>query len=237
MDVPIGWIKVEMIGAVAHHRAMSRDRCCLEIVLGDGLLEFAAPLRSAFGHGMGLYWTAIGIPKRDIATANEAESGVVEVVAVELIDRHSERTGAHKRVYDLVVEEHVNAGYNLIRVVLANGTLSGPRIIGRPNARGEQKVGVMQYKRAHDHDFCGLLKFLALFSYVGNAGGALAVLVLIYPDDLGSGPKLEVRLAHQNRQDRCLWACLGVVAAAKFFAKTAVAALSEGYPEWIGIGS
>src|SRR6185437_13465026 len=138
MDIAIGWIKVEMIGAVTHHRAMCRDRRSLEIVLGDSLFEFAAPLRSAFGHGMGLYWTAIGIPQRDIATADEAESGVVEVVAVELIDRHSERTGAHKRVYNLVVEEHVNAGYDLIGVVLAYGALSGLGIIGCPNARREQ---------------------------------------------------------------------------------------------------
>src|SRR5665213_3523464 len=96
-------------------------------------------------------------------------------------------------------------------------------------------MSVMEYERAHNHDFRGLLEFLALLRYIGNACGAFAVLVVINPDNLGSGPKLEVRLAHQNRKDRGLRACLGIVSAAIFFAKPTIAALSERYSERIGV--
>src|SRR5665213_1113311 len=94
---------------------------------------------------------------------------------------------------------------------------------------------VMKYERAHDYDFRGLLEFLALLRHIGDAGGAFTVLVVIDPDNLGSGPKLEVRLAHQDRQDRRLRTGLRIVAAAVFFAKPAIAALSERHSEGIGI--
>src|SRR5665213_228121 len=97
-------------------------------------------------------------------------------------------------------------------------------------------MSVMEDERAHDHDFRGLLEFLALLRYIGDAGGTLAVLVVIDPDNLGSGPEFEVRLAHQDRKDRCLGTGFGIVPAAVFFAKAAIAALSEGYAEGIGIG-
>src|SRR5665213_1315206 len=113
---------------------MCRDRRGLEIVFSDRFFEFAAPLRRAFGHGMSFYRAAIGVPKRDIAAANEAETGMVEVVAIELVDRHSEGARADERVYDFVVKEHIDAGDNLIGVVLSDNALSSLGIVGRSDA-------------------------------------------------------------------------------------------------------
>src|SRR5665811_481824 len=58
-----------------------------------------------------------GRPQRNIAAADETKRSVIEVVAVEFVNRLTQRAGAHERVH-IFVEEHVDRRRYLVGVCL-----------------------------------------------------------------------------------------------------------------------
>src|SRR4029077_14130835 len=67
----------------------------------------------------------------DVAAAKEAQSGVVEVLAVELVDRHRCASITHERVELYLFEKCFRPRFELIGVVRANDTPAGPPILTR----------------------------------------------------------------------------------------------------------
>ena len=92
------------------------------------------------------------------------------------------------------------------------------------------------WKRAQQDEIGRLLEFLARRIHIGDAGRRLARPVEIDAGDFAFGARLEIRFAHQHRQDRGLRTGLGIIGAAEPFAEAAIGALPERDAERIGVG-
>ena len=103
------------------------------------------------------------MPKLDLAAAQEAESAVVEIIAVEIVHDHLRARGAHERIEELVFEEqgHAQAG-ELIAVILPHGPFPRDGIVGFANAGVEQKRDIAEDVGREHHQARGLLVFLAI---------------------------------------------------------------------------
>jgi hypothetical protein len=67
-----------------------------------------APGRRTGGHGVVFDRARASRVAADVASPDETEARVVEVVAIEIVDRTPERAGPHELVEYLVLEEKVN---------------------------------------------------------------------------------------------------------------------------------
>src|SRR5690348_4178282 len=69
----------------------------------------------------------------DHAATNEAETGVVEIVTLEIGDRRAQRARSHERVEDMsVVEEQQQVGCCPVPgVILADDSFAGGRVVRR----------------------------------------------------------------------------------------------------------
>jgi len=60
---------------------------------------------------------------------------MIEAAGVEVVDIHAQRTGAHEWIHPrLLVEEDVGAAADLIRIIAADDTGAGRRVIGFADA-------------------------------------------------------------------------------------------------------
>ena len=98
-----------------------------------------------------------------IAAANEAERTVVEIVAIEFVDAHPDRTGGDEgiEVELVLVEEADGVGDRLMSEVTTDDTLIGDRIVGLADARLQEELNVEDGERGQDDEFGRLLPFLA----------------------------------------------------------------------------
>ena len=167
-----------------------------------------------------------GRPQRDIAAADETKRSVIEVVAVEFVDRLTERAGTHERVY-VLVEEHVDGRCYLIGVVSAGDALVRLWVVRLTDAGEQQQMDVVLGEGTKDHEFCRLLEFAALHVDIRHAGRALAGGIKIDAGNVAKRPIGEVVLREQHGKDRGLGRRLRVVAAGEPFAKAAVGALTH----------
>src|SRR5476649_2830714 len=98
----------------------------LEIVVGNRLLPLRAPSGRVLGHRMRLDRPPIGGEQVDKTAADEIELSMVEIVAVELVHHHAQRACADEWIHYLVVEKRVHRGHDLVAVVLADDSGTGP---------------------------------------------------------------------------------------------------------------
>ena len=88
--VALGRVEVEVIAAVAHHRAVGHDRRRSSDNWPRPRCLHSAP---HFGVLSGTGWVSIGrragVERADIAAADEAQPAMVEIVAVEIVDDHA----------------------------------------------------------------------------------------------------------------------------------------------------
>ena len=167
---------------------------------------------------------------RNPGAAEEAKPGVVEIVAVEVVDVGAVRgAGRHERIDLLVLEEHRHAvAADLIAVVPADGALAGRRIVRLADAGREHQQHVVEDVGAEDDEAGRLLELLAA-ARVDIAHG-LHLLRLLVVDELlhiGVGAQLEVRVRQQHRQDAGLRRRLGIGLAAEALAMAAIFAGAE----------
>src|SRR5581483_6767787 len=100
----VGRIEIEIDVAVAVHAAV-HARAGLQralVVLLDRLLPLRAPQRRARRHRRGLDRSSIGLHLSHVAAADEAVRTMVEIVAVEFVDAHADRSGGDEGIeYEL----------------------------------------------------------------------------------------------------------------------------------------
>src|SRR5262249_34584468 len=113
--------EIEIVVAIGHHRARSRDGQCGVIPLGGGALPGRAPLRRARWHRPVRDRTAVRAADRDVGAADIAMRRAIETpVGVEIVDRRAPATGGDEWVEALALEEQRHVGAALISVVLAD---------------------------------------------------------------------------------------------------------------------
>ncbi len=79
-------------------------------------------------------------------TAKKAETAVIEIIAIEIVERHRCTRRAHERIELLVLEEHGHAhARELVTIVPAHRTLLGDRIVRLADFRMEQKRDVAEH--------------------------------------------------------------------------------------------
>ncbi len=236
IDVPIGRVEIEIIAAMAHHRAMGGDGGGAQISLDRCLLPLGAPFRHALRHIHHLDRPTAGIEDLDIAARDEAESLVVEIVAVELVDGHAQRAGADEGIDDLVLEEDIHRGGDLIGVIAPHHPLPALRVVRFADARQQHQLRIGEGIGAEDHQIGRLLIFLAGVIDISGADHLGLAVVEIELQHRRAGLQGEVRLLHQHRQDGGLRRGLGVIAAAELLAEAAIGARAQLQPERIGVG-
>jgi hypothetical protein len=79
----------------------------------------------------------------DEAAAEKAQPAMIEIVALEIVDRGRRSPGADERI-DLVVDEHQHARGGLVAIVLADDALARRRIIRLADAGGEQELRIVE---------------------------------------------------------------------------------------------
>jgi hypothetical protein len=78
---------------------------------------------------------------------------MIEIVALEIVDRGRRSPGADERI-DLVVDEHQHARGGLVAIVLADDALARRRIIRLADAGGEQELGLRRHGRVTGESRC-----------------------------------------------------------------------------------
>ena len=89
-----------------------------------GLGNVTTPLNRARTRGL----------SQDVPAANETVRAVVEIIGIELVDRHPHRASARIGVHALVGMERIGVGHGLIGEIPAHHSLSRCRIVGLPDA-------------------------------------------------------------------------------------------------------
>ncbi|MNS90119.1 hypothetical protein D3C72_1241540 [compost metagenome] len=192
------------------------------VVILDALFPAAAPgRRTRWQHHL-LDRSATGAGGRDVGTADKTQIGMIEVLAVQIVDHCAGRACADKRIEVgiLVVKQRYTA-VHLIGVVLADHAFTGHRIVRFANAGQQQQANVMQLESTEDHQIGRLFHLLPLGVDVGDAGGFLAGAVQIHFDYLRLGAQLKVFALGQYRQNGGLRRSLGVHKAAEALAVAA----------------
>ena len=165
--------------------------------------QAGAPARSAGRHRPVADRTTVGMAARKARAAEEAEPRVIEIVAVDVVERHRRAGRTHERIELLVLEEHRHAhAGELVAVVLAHRALAGLRIVGLADAGVEQQGDVAEHV-GREHDHAGRLLVLLAGAGVGvdDAGDLLGGLVVDHPADPGAWAQRELRFRAQQRQD------------------------------------
>ena len=115
-----------------------------EIIVAHRGLPCRAPCRRPWREGRRLDRTAVGLDLSYVATTNKAMWAMVEIIAIELIDAHSDRAGSNERVEVelLVVEEPVRSRNSLMCKVAADHALVGDGIVRLSDFREQQELHI-----------------------------------------------------------------------------------------------
>src|SRR5262249_14105527 len=110
--------------------------------IGVRLLPFASPHRSAGRHqplGDRPAARHVGI---NVPAAKEPEAAMVEIVLVKFVDAGLRGSCGKEWVEPAVLEMDVHARHGLMTKVLADDAGAGLRVVGLPDARHQQVLGV-----------------------------------------------------------------------------------------------
>ena len=122
---------------------------------------------------------------------------MIEIIAVELVDAHADRTGSDERIEHEFggIEEAYDVRDCLMAKVAADDTGIADGIIALADPRQQQKLHVEDRVGGQDHQIRRLLPLVAVGIDKGHAGGALSRCVKINADDLAVVARREIRLA------------------------------------------
>ncbi len=141
----VGRIEIEIILSLRHRAAVNAEHHRVVVVLGDRLLPALAPGRRAGRDRVVLNRPAVGVDRADERPTDEAQLGVIEIVAGEVVDQRSRRARRHEWIDDdVLVEERGGAAHRLVGVVAPHHALAGGRIVGLADSREQQHAHVVE---------------------------------------------------------------------------------------------
>ena len=169
------------------------------------------------------------------ATADEIVTGVIKVVAVEIVNGLRQCTGTDERIHHFIFEEETRAGHGLIGIVTPHHAFAGFMIVRLTNAGKQHQTHVVHLVSRNHHDIRRLLPHHAVAADEGHAGGGFAVGGFIDAQDFGFRDHREVRALHDRRQNAGIRAALRPVTAAEELAVAAVGARRHIHSQRVGI--
>ena len=202
--VPIGRIEIEEVAAIGLDAGIRREAHRRVVLLRGRAFPRCAPARRPGRDRMIEHRTATARTAARHAATDEIESGVVEIIAVVIVERDVERTRAHVRLEVLAFEVHRRAAEALIGVVAPDDALTGGRIVHLADAREQQQIRVVQRERGEKHHVGGLEDFGAGRVDVGDTGGFLARRVGVDFHHARVTAQFVLRFFQEHRQQRGL---------------------------------
>src|SRR3546814_2602293 len=110
----------------------------------------------------------------DVCSSDLAEIRMVEVVAVEVVDRRTQRAGAHEGIdVPVLAVEHGHGAHGLVGIVAAHHAFAGTRIVGLSDLRPQQQADIVQREGAKHDELRRLLDLAAAAVDISDADGAL----------------------------------------------------------------
>ena len=106
-----------------------------------------------------------------MATPDESQARMIEVVAVEIVDYRNQGPCPHEPVELLVFEEEGDVAHGLVGVVAADHPFARARIVGLADAGEQQQAHVAEDIRGQQHQVGGLLEGPSLRVDIGDAHG------------------------------------------------------------------
>ena len=234
--VLVDGVEVEAVAAIGHGRPIGLDAHGTVVPMLHRALPGAAPAGRAGRHRVVADRMGAAAGGDDRTTADEIEAGMVEIVAVEIVDGHAERTRAHEIVEYPVAEEQRRRRLRLVGVVGADHPPPRRRVVRLADTRHQHQVDVAEYPGGqHDH-IGGLLERVPGGVEIGHPGGPRAIPTAIDPQHLRPRAEPETGRAPRGRKHRGLRAGLGRHGAAEPLAETAIAACRHRHAVGVGVG-
>src|SRR5215831_2108452 len=146
------------------------------VVMRDGLLPFRSPEGRIGGYRLISEGSLTHLGSDKDAAADEAETAVVEIVALEIGNDGAETTRTHERIeyMSVVIEERHKGRRAVPRKVLADHPLARRRVVGPADARDQQQLGIGPRERGEEDDLRRLFDLPPLGIDVGDARRAVA---------------------------------------------------------------
>nr|GEZ34032.1 hypothetical protein [Tanacetum cinerariifolium] len=152
----VGRVERQVVGARCIAARFTADGHGAGVVLDRGFFPFRTPRRGAGRERARVDGRSADRGYPGAAAADETQTGVVEVVVVELVDAHADGTATDKWVEVLVIEEHAHAVGGLVRVVAARGAGVGHRVVRLADAGQQHQAHVFKDEGADHHQLCRL---------------------------------------------------------------------------------
>src|ERR1700731_211138 len=179
--IPVGGVEIEIVLAMGIVAARRADAEGVIVPLGGRLLPLATPTWRARRYRPRLDRPAVRSASRNPGSAEEAEARMVEIVAIEIVDIHTEgRARRHERIDDLILEEHRDVvAAHLVAIVASKRALAGDRIVLLADAGLHHQQGIVEHIGAENHNARRLLVFLTAAGIdVANGFYLFALLVV-----------------------------------------------------------
>ena len=169
-EVFVGGVEVHIVFAVGEVVADEGDFAGAVVVVQDGFFPFRTPSGGdRLGKGVGF---ADGERARaaseESAAAKEGDVGVVEDVAVEIVEHKAGSAGAHETIERLVEEGGGGVEHDLVSEIAADGAAAGGRVVRLAELGEEQEARVVEGPGGEEDEVGRLEKFLAAGVGVGD---------------------------------------------------------------------
>src|ERR1700691_24100 len=97
----------------------------------DALLACASPARDSWRSRDSAHGTCAWLARPDDAAANESSFGIVELIAIEVVDQRTSAADANEAVgLHAMVKKQVDAVQVLVGIVAPHGASAGHRVVG-----------------------------------------------------------------------------------------------------------
>src|SRR5262245_22694572 len=122
MRIAVVRIEVEVVGAVALAARVTANGDRALVIMCYRFFPFRAPARRPGWDRMRVDGRRFTAAFGDVAAADKAHAGVIEVVAVEIVYRHRAAATAGEGIEYLVREEESDPAAHLVRIIAADHT-------------------------------------------------------------------------------------------------------------------
>src|ERR1700758_2159874 len=107
---------------------MATDREIVVVPFGGGGLPRRSPTRRSWWDGAHLNWPPAADCRENISAAKKSEAGMIEIVALEIVDCGRVHARADKWI-DLVLHKQLNARHHLQAEILSDHASSRDRVV------------------------------------------------------------------------------------------------------------
>src|SRR5476649_2554402 len=229
-------VERQIVGARGVAAGFAANRHAAEIVADRRLLPLFPPFRRSRWNRAITDRCATDGRHADTAAAEEAETGVVKVIVVEVINTHADRAYTDERVEVLVIEEQLHAVGGLVRIVTAGGAGAADRVVRFTDTGEQHQADVFEGERGDYHQVGRLFPLVAGRVDIHHAGDQFTVWRFNHAHHFTTGARFEILLADKRRQNRGDGAGFGVVGAAVVGAETTIGAWPHLDAKRVGVG-